>query len=113
MRTTAKRRLEELNVRPYRAVCPFEVRNASKQPFEVQRLCLRAQYLTVYSGDPHLWTNPGRVTYRGENEWSRTVYAKNPPEVAANAPPVGVPRPPPDKGLLTRSFEGLKAFVDI
>lgn len=113
MRTTAKRQINELHLRPYRAVCPFEVRNASRQSLEIQRLCLRTQYLTVYLGRQHLWTNPGRVTHRGENEWSRAVYAKNPPDAAENPYPIGTPRHPPEKGILTRSFEGLKAFVEV
>jgi hypothetical protein len=112
LRTTAKRHPEALSRRPYRAVCPLEIRNAAKAPLSFERIRLLVRDLPVYQGAEHVWTAPGRVTYRGVDAWSRVVYGSGPPSFAENAQPVGGPREQAPRGFLAKSFETIKALAE-
>ena len=112
MRTAAKRELSELNHRSYRAVCPLEVRNAAKSPLEIERICLRPQTLQVFQGKSHLWTASGRVTYRGENEWSKVVYGRSAPSFDPDAKLVGEAREKKTRGFLAKTFQALASFSE-
>ena len=112
MRTSAKLEIKELTSRPYRAVCPLEVRNAAQTPLEIQRICLRPEMLPIFQGKTHLWTASGRVTYLGENEWSRVVYGNNAPSFEADSGIVGEPRVKMARGFLAKTFQSILAFSD-
>ncbi len=113
MKTTAKLSPENLGPNAQRVVYPLEVRNASKEKLNFVRLCLRPQYLNIYQGATRLWTNKGRVSYRGEDSWSRFVYSSAAPEFDRAARLLGNAREAMQRGALLKTFDTLKQRVEI
>ncbi|VGO16783.1 hypothetical protein PDESU_05375 [Pontiella desulfatans] len=113
LKTTAKRHLAELLPHAHRAVFPLEVRNASSELLKFERLCLRPQYLNVFQGATRLWTSKGRVSYRGEENWSRIVYASGAPEYDRAGAQVGSAREAMRHGALLKTFDNLIQKVEL
>lgn len=108
LRTLARRSLEGEHVPPHRAICPVRIRNSSEEPLDFERLCVRTNYLKVYQGREHLWTNEMRVDFRGENVPSRIEPRSHAPHFEPDAKLLRDSRMPTDRGLLRRSFDTLK-----
>jgi len=113
LRTRAKRSVDEVNVRPARALCPLRLRNASDGPLEFQRLCLRSQHLCIYRGSRHLWTNAASVTYRGELELSSVIFERKPPEFERAATLLAEAREPIARSFIAKTFDNLRALTHI
>jgi hypothetical protein len=113
LKTRAKLNHEQLLPSVQRAVFPLEIKNASSGKLNFERFCLRPQYLSIFQGATRLWTGKGRVSYRGEENWSRIVYASGPPEFDQAERRIGKAREKMDRGLLLKTFDGLKQRVDI
>jgi hypothetical protein len=113
MKTTAKLHQENLSPSVQRVVFPLEVRNASKEKLKFERLCLRPQYLNIYQGATRLWTSKGRVSYRGEDHWSRFVYSSQAPEFDRAGLLLGNAREAMQRGALLKTFDTLKQRVEI
>lgn len=112
MRTTAKLRQEALLPHPHRAVVPLEIRNTSEEKLDFERLCLHAKSLMIYQGHERMWTNKGRVSYRGEEKWSRIVYARSAPPYDGADQLIGRAREPVERGALLKTFDNWKNFAD-
>lgn len=112
MRTTAKLRQEDLQPHPHRAIVPFEFRNASDETLDFARLCLHTHNLRIYEGRERMWTNQGRASYRGEEKWSRVVYARGVPPFDDAENLIGKARKPVDRGSFFRTFENIKNLTD-
>lgn len=113
VKTTAKLHPQELLPSPQRAVFPLEIRNISQEKLNFERLCIRPQYLNVFQGNTRLWTSKGRVSYRGEDNWSRIVYASNAPEFDQASRLLGAARDSMQRGAFLKTFDSLKQRVDI
>jgi hypothetical protein len=111
MRTTARRNLERPLRRPNRAVCPVKICNKSDEPLDFQRLCVHVEFLKIFNGESHLWTNPVSVTYRGEERGSRLDYEENAPEAAGVGELLSDSYEPIPRGLIRKSFNGLRSFI--
>lgn len=112
VRTQARLNLDDLQPSACRANFPLEIRNASTEILKFERLCIRPQHLNIYEGATRLWTGKGRVSYRGEENWSRMIYAKHPPEFDAAKALVGQARESIRRGALLRTFDTLKQRVE-
>ncbi len=112
LKTTAKLRQSDLLFHPHRTVFPLEIRNASDEKLNFERLCLRVQYLNIYQGATRMWTGRGRVSYRGEEIWSRIVYAQKAPEFDEAGHLLGGAREPARRGVLLKTFDNLKHLAD-
>lgn len=112
MRTTAKLRREDLQQHPHRAVVPFEIRNMSDERLDFERLCLHTINLRIYEGNERMWTNRGRATYRGDEKWSRVVYARGVPAFDGASRMIGKAREPVDRGAILRTFDNWKNLAD-
>ena len=112
MRTTAKLRQEDLQPHPHRAVVPFEIRNLSDETLDFTRLCLHMHNLRIYQGRERMWTNQGRATYRGEDKWSRVVYARGVPPFDEARRLIGKAREPVDRSAILRTFDNWKNLAD-
>ena len=110
LRTPAQTRLEDLEVSGHCAVCVVRIQNGSTEQLEYQRLCLRTGQLGVYGSECGLWTNSVRVTYRGQDEWSRITSGRKPPRQAGETELVAAPRHPQQRGVLMKTFSNLKGF---
>ncbi len=113
MRTTAKLRQEDLQLHPHRAIVPFEIRNVSNETLDFARICLHAHNLRIYQGRERMWTNQGRATYRGEEKWSRVVYARGVPPFEDAERLIGRAREPVARGAILRTFDNLKNLADL
>ena len=112
MRTTAKLRQEDLQLHPHRAVVPFEIRNMSDERLDFERLCLHTTNLRIYQGRERMWTNRGRVSYRGAEKWSRVVYARGVPPNDHAERLIGKARDPGDRGAVLKTFGDWKNLAD-
>lgn len=113
MKTTALRYADDLLPAAYRAVFPLEIRNISNEKLNFQRLCLRSQHLNVYQGNLRLWTSSGRVSFRGEEKWSRIVYSRNAPPMGQAGKLLGEARSPIPRGVLLNTFDSLKQLAEL
>ncbi|MDF7798121.1 DUF432 domain-containing protein [Pontiellaceae bacterium B1224] len=113
MKTTAKLSLEGLQTSPQRAVFPLEIRNLSEEKLNFERLCIRPQHLNIYQGESRLWTNKGRVSYRGEDNWSRIVYTSKAPEFDQAKYLLGKARTALQRGAFLKTFDTFKQRADI
>ena len=113
MKTTAKLHQEDLILSAQRAVFPVEIRNASHEKLNFERLCLRPQFLNIYQGDSCMWTSKARVSYRGEEVWSRMVYSSLAPDYDNAKRLLGKARESLQRGALLKTFDGLKQRVDL
>jgi hypothetical protein len=113
IKTRAMLNQEDLMPSSYRVVFPLEVRNASNEQLKFERLCIRPQNLNVYQGNHRLWSNRGRASYRGEENWSRIVYSARPPEYDNASRLLGKAREPIHRGSLAQTFDNFKQRVDL
>ncbi|MCF7818400.1 MAG: DUF432 domain-containing protein [Kiritimatiellales bacterium] len=112
LKTTAKLHQEDLLPHAHRAGFALEIRNTSDEKLNFERLCLHTQYLNIYRGQKRLWTNKGRVSYRGEEHWSRIVYTRNAPDFEPKAQLLGTAREPLQRGTLKKTFDNLKQLAE-
>ena len=103
MRTRARHKVTDSPVRPHRALCPVLIRNTTNEQLDVERFCVHVQNLTVYIGQNRLWTNEGRISFRGENETSQVKYVESAPEYEPVDRILSNPRIPQKKTLLQRN----------
>ncbi|MDF7806550.1 hypothetical protein P4E94_03805 [Pontiellaceae bacterium B12219] len=113
IKTWARQNQADLLPNNSRVVFPLEVRNASSEKLKFERLCIRPQNLNIYQGNTRLWTNKGRVSYRGEENWSRLVYAPRPPEYDQAAKLLCKAREPVHRGAILQTFDNFKQRVDL
>lgn len=113
MKTTAKLHQQDLIPSAYRAVFPLEVRNASPEKLNFERLCIRPQYLNIFQGETRLWTSKGRVSYRGEENWSRIIYSSHAPEFDQAGRLLGKARETMQRGAFLKTFDNFKQRVEI
>ena len=112
LKTTAKLHQAALLPHAHRATFPLEIRNTSTERLNFERLCLRTQYLSIYQGATRMWTNKGRVSYRGEEKWSRIVYARKSPDFDQAEQLLGIAREAVQRGTLLKTFDNLKQLAD-
>ena len=111
LKTRARRSLRELSQAAHRAICPLVLRNGAAGTLDFQRLCLRTPHLALFKGERHLWTNEGRVTFKGEEALSHIDYGSGPPPFDGASARIGEAREPPEKGLVSKTFGNLMAFA--
>ncbi len=113
VKTKARLRREDTRLVANHVIIPLEIRNASKEKLKFERLCLRPQYLDIYQGDTRLWTGRGRVSYRGEDNWSRIVYAGTAPDMDGAREKLSAAREPMRRGALLKTFDDFKQRIEI
>jgi len=113
LKTTAKLHQHDMLPAAHRAVFPLEIKNASAERLKFVRLCIRPQYLNMFQGENRLWTSKGRVSYRGEDKWSRIVYASGAPDYDQADAMVGKARDAMKRGALLNTFDTLKQRVEL
>jgi hypothetical protein len=111
LRTRAMRSLEEIEKRPYTAICPVSIRNRSPKELNFERLCVRVEHLNVYRGRQRLWTNELEVRYQGDEYSSQVTIGKGAPKFAEDLIKVCEAREPAEKTLLKQSFSFLRSLT--
>ncbi len=110
LKTRARRRLEELRSDVHLAVCPLTLKNSAPGPLIFERLCLRVQHMSLYAGASHLWTNHGRLVYRGEESMTEFTFDDGPPACDAAGQRLAVPRAPVRQGTVLRALHNFKSI---
>ena len=78
--TSARRFIDEMDPRPNRVITRLEVRNDNEESLQIERICLRTQWLPVFANHSRLWTPNGRIIYRGVNQASQIIFGRRPAE---------------------------------
>jgi hypothetical protein len=107
-RTSARMNLENIPIRPHRAISTVEIKNEAKSDLSIEKLRIPAQQMSVYAtSDGHFWTETVTLDRQDEGETAAVRLGKGPPHQAPAARPVGEPRTKLPRGVLTRAFSGL------
>jgi hypothetical protein len=109
----ARRQVEDADHSLHKAVCPVKIRNKSKDLLEVERFCVHVQYLSIFTGVRHLWTNEVVITFQGKDQASRLDYARQTPTLRPNLQRITQARKPLKETLFKRSLEGFTRLADI
>lgn len=81
--------------------CPIRIRNRSEEELIIKTLCLRVQWLSIYSQNSHLISNETLITYRGLEQPSEIHVAASGPNAATL---LSGSRSPAPRSLSIRSF---------
>jgi hypothetical protein len=107
-RTHARHALDELPLRPHRAVTPVRIHNRADSHLPIEKLSLPVPLLSLFGGaDGSLWTEGVNLTRTAESELASMKIDPGPPRDAAGAHLLGGPRRHPERGGLVRAFSGL------
>lgn len=79
LKTKAVRSVKDATPQPHRALCPILIANKADEPLPLQKICIRAKYLSVYASDNRFWTNQISVSFLGKGLVSKVHYDHNPP----------------------------------
>lgn len=103
LKTRAIRKTIEASILPHRALCPVTISNKTEVALPIQKICVRAKHLNLYSSNQQLWTNRIKVIFRGEGLTSQVIYEKTPPnEIESPTPtPVQKAEEKPENGFLS------------
>lgn len=108
VRTNVRLNLENLEVRPYRAITQVRINNEADEPLLVERLNLPVTYLSLFNGGGSgLWTEAVTMVQSRGTSLSEFKIEKEPPSVVENAKLIAPPRQTAEKGMLVRAFSAI------
>lgn len=110
LKTRARRRLEELRPDEHLAVCPLLITNSSDKTLGFDRLCVQPQFLGLYAGATHLWTNHGSLVYRGADTMMGLQFESQPPSIGGAAQWLCGPRETGRRSGVQRAYDSLMAL---
>ena len=91
----------------YQAFCPVQLRNASSEDLNFQRLSIQAQHLTLFKGSRNLWTNKIQVTYEDASE-SETKIQASPEQEGEDIKQIAAPRKPAEGNIFKNTFDRIR-----
>jgi hypothetical protein len=107
-RTHARHKLEELPLRPHRAVTPVRIHNRADTQLPIDKLSLPVPLLSLFGGAGcSLWTEGVNLTRTADSALASMKIDPGPPRDAAGARMLSGPRRHPERGGLVRAFSGL------
>ena len=108
--STARRILTDDLMEPYLVVCPMEIWNKSSDELKFEKVCLRADRLSIYAKGTALWADETLITYHGKDSETHMEMKKVVPPEAAGASLVSDPRSPVKKSIGQKTFKLFKDF---
>lgn len=107
-KTSARHQLENLPIRPHRALSAVRVRNLAGSNLSVERLKLPMPNMSLFaSEDGQLWTETVTLQREQEGELASLQLGKKPPSTISKPRLISGPREQQNKGLLIRAFGDL------
>lgn len=110
-RTTGRLRLEDLPLRPHRAVTPLHIHNRASDTLLLERVQIPTQHLALYESPDHgLWTQAITLHREEGREGADVRIEPGPPR---NLPTIGQraePRQVPKTNMVTSTFKALGAL---
>lgn len=108
VRTRARLDLEELQLRPHRAVTSLDVHNKGKQVMLVERLKLPVRHLTLYTdAQGMLWTSDVKIVTEEEMASAELGIDRGTPGHANAAKLVAKPRDPVESHVVRRALHAI------
>jgi hypothetical protein len=108
IRTSVRYNLNNLPVRPHRAVSVIRIQNHADTPLPLARLRLPMPYLSLFQDDDgRLWTEAVTLDRRSDSDIAEIKLGKGAPREAGHCLKVSGPREKMGKRHLIRSFTGL------
>ena len=108
IRTVARKQLESVPVRPYRAITPLVIRNRADDMLAVEHLNLPAPYLSVFATPQgRLWTEAITMSRTENGEMAALEIGRGAPAAAGEAECLTAPRQRGGRNLLVRAFSSL------
>ena len=110
--THARRKVEDLEASPQRAVCPFSVSNNSSGQLDFQMLAVHVEHLKIYRGPDRLWTNEVYINFLSKDQLSQVNFSEKEPSMIQGCELLAEERIPFDKSILKKSIGFLKSFAN-
>ncbi len=108
LQTSARLRLENLPVRPHRAISALVLRNRAATNLQISKLLLPLPHMSLFAGESgHLWTESVTLEHTTDRRETPVMLGNAPPLQAGNTRRITGPRERAPRGLLTRAFGGL------
>ena len=111
--TRARRSVGPEHVEPHLVLCPLQLVNRSGDSLHVEKIALRAAYLSLYRSGAALWSDATRVLYTGEAEGSRLEMAGRPPREAEDPELLAPPAELMARGFRARTFRRFRSFTGL
>jgi hypothetical protein len=106
--TSARRSLEDLTMRPHRAVTQVRLQNRADTPLHLDRVALPAAALSLFAAEDHrLWTECVRITREADGTVRGVAIEGEPPPDAGEVIRIAPPRHEDDENPITRAFRAL------
>ncbi len=105
--------LQDVEPAPHRVVCPIVVNNMTNESFELERLCIRTEHLSIFDFEGKLWASRPEITFRGEGRQYLTSYNDDWFEDMEKVQVLSQRRTSLEENILRRSVDGLKSLKNI
>lgn len=106
--TSAKTRIEDLEMRAHRAITPITVTNSYHEAFTINRINVPVNYLHLYSNDENqLWTYGVEIERKNKSDNVELIFSDHLLHKINSYELVSEPRLTSDHGKLTRSISNL------
>lgn len=103
-KTRARQRLEDLPVRPHRAITPLRIRNHSHEPLPLEKVSLPAPLLSLYgAADASLWTQRVNLVREDASDQASLRIEAAAPDIGRALELVSPPRQEARSGVM-RAF---------
>ena len=83
--TSARRGITPDLFQPHLAISPVEIRNESGETLEIEKLCHRVMYLSLFIVGEQLWADEMTITFTGGRDPSQIEMSGEAPTQAGNA----------------------------
>lgn len=108
--THARREMRPELFEDHLAVCPLQLVNRSESDLDVEKIALRAAYLSLYVRGRRQWADETRVRYQGESEGSTLEMAGRAPVEEPEAALLLAPRERMARGFRSRTFTRFRSL---
>lgn len=88
----------------YTAICPICIENESSKLFNFARLSVHTEYLGVFRGENHLWTNQIFVKLEGDDQKSMMDISEGAPDIDTVKEKLSESREVPSKKFYKKMF---------
>ncbi len=111
VRTTGRLRLEDLPLRPHRAVTPLLIRNRASDALLLERVQIPTQHLALYESPDHgLWTQAITLHREAGREGADVRIEPGPPRKIPTIAQIAEPRQVPKTNMVMSTFKALGAL---
>ena len=106
--TSCRTALEEIPLRPHRAVTAVRIGNKAKKALLLERLSLPVVHLSLFASPQSLlWTESVSMIREEDEDLASLRIEKKPPTEAGTTSPLGGPRKAAEKGMWTKALSKL------